>query len=138
MSTPQYYLELGDATRNGVYLTSDDDFDTLAAVAAREQLHVTRCDLAGCRGKDALLQRLATALSFPDDFGFNWDALADSIGDLSWLPPGGQVLLFAHGHELREFAPDDFEVFLDILRVTCGIASDEHRPWFAFFAFAEG
>ena len=45
-----------------------------------------RVDLEHCTDKATLLARFAAALQFPDWFGHNWDALADCITDLSWLP----------------------------------------------------
>ena len=64
---------------------------------------------------DALLDEIAAALAFPATFGGNWDALADSLGDLSWLPAPGYVLLLDHSTGLRESAPDDFAILLEIL-----------------------
>ena len=37
----------------------------------------------------------ARALRFPDWVGRNWDALADALGDLSWLPAGPHVVVWA-------------------------------------------
>jgi len=48
---------------------------------------------AGIETKEALLDELYRRFSFPDYFGFNWDALEDCIRDLSWLPPGPVVLV---------------------------------------------
>lgn len=36
--------------------------------------------------KSALLAALARAIQAPPEFGANWDALADALQDLSWLP----------------------------------------------------
>jgi RNAse (barnase) inhibitor barstar len=45
------------------------------------------------KSEDALLDALSSALRFPDYFGDNWNALAECIRDLSWLPPGDLVLI---------------------------------------------
>jgi hypothetical protein len=42
----------------------------------------------------SLFDGCARALAFPAWFGRNWDALADCLGDLSWLPDAGHVLLW--------------------------------------------
>jgi len=42
----------------------------------------------------ALFDRLAAELSFPAWFGRNFDALADCLGDLTWLPGMGHVLIW--------------------------------------------
>src|ERR1044072_5699269 len=43
--------------------------------------------------KASTLTAFAEALSFPDYFGHNLDALYDCLTDLSSLPPGGHVLV---------------------------------------------
>ena len=48
-------------------------------------------DGALLRDKTALLAALGEALSFPDWYGANWDALADCLMDMSWSE--GPVLL---------------------------------------------
>ncbi|ATE52910.1 MULTISPECIES: barstar family protein [Actinosynnema] len=52
--------------------------------------------LAGAEitGKRAALDAIAAALSFPDWFGRNLDALYDCLVDLSWLPEGEHVLIW--------------------------------------------
>lgn len=60
--------------------------------AAGWTLHVL--DGRTVTGRDALLDRLADELAFPAWFGRNFDALADCLGDLSWLPGVGHVLVW--------------------------------------------
>src|SRR3546814_5229736 len=55
------------------------------AAAASLGFAVAEIDFRGCTGKDDALARFARALHFPDWFGGNWDALQDSLSDLSWL-----------------------------------------------------
>jgi RNAse (barnase) inhibitor barstar len=71
---------------------------------------------AGIKTKEALLDELYRRLSFPDYFGFNWDALVDCIRDLSWLPPGPVVLM----HRDLPLAGDvgSQKTYLSILRDT--------------------
>ncbi|WP_419993791.1 barstar family protein [Streptomyces boninensis] len=61
--------------------------------------HTASLDLTGAAGKGDLLTRTAEALHFPAYFGHNWDALADCLGDLSWLGPARGTLLL-----VREWA----------------------------------
>ena len=42
--------------------------------------------------KPALLAWYATALTFPEYFGHNWDALEECLQDLVWLPPGSILI----------------------------------------------
>ena len=51
----------------------------------------------------AIIQALAVALQFPAWFGGTADGLADCLGDLSWLPRQGRVLVIADAaRRLRE------------------------------------
>jgi hypothetical protein len=45
-------------------------------------------------GAPELFDRCGAALAFPHWFGRNWEALAHCLGDLSWLPGRGHVLLW--------------------------------------------
>ena len=75
-------------------------------------LHI---DLAGCEGKAELLRRVANALRFPDWFGHNWDALADSLTDLSWLPAAHYRLTIAHTTALRHASPETLDTLQEVL-----------------------
>lgn len=127
-------FDLHDAGRNGVYFVGDEDIEPIATAAIDAALCVARLDLADCRDKADLLQRLADALRFPAWFGHNWDALDDALHDLSWLPASGYVLLFEHAGTLRDAAEDDFETLLDILAGAADDAGGDDLPWHAFLA----
>lgn len=65
-----------------------------------------------------LFDACAETLQFPAYFGFNWDALADCLGDLSWLPERGRVLLWDRYGVLAAADPDAWaaarSVFADV------------------------
>jgi hypothetical protein len=44
--------------------------------------------IAPARSKDALIAAIYLAVDAPDSAAANFDALADVLGDLSWLPTG--------------------------------------------------
>jgi len=138
MSSRGSDLDLTRPSQNGVYFVGADDLDRLARAAAREELHVCRSDLAGCRDKHELLRRLAVSLQLPATFGHNWDALADCLRDLGWLPAWGHVLLFEHTDELRQYAPADFDILLGILDDAATFGAEHDRPWFALLALPDG
>ncbi|HMM26376.1 MAG TPA: barstar family protein, partial [Pseudoxanthomonas mexicana] len=96
-----------------------------------------RIDLSGCDGKAALLLRIATVLDFPDTSGRNWDALSDSLRDLSWLPAPGYVLLFEEAHALRERNETDFDTLLDILDEASQAWAADEVPFWAFIALPD-
>ena len=131
-------FELGDTRNNGVWLVGSADLDALDASAHADGHRVRRISLAGCHAKADLLHRTATALAFPAHFGGNWDALADCLGDLSWLPQaGGYALLFDHAGELRDASEQDFDTFCDVLENACAQWRDRGVPCFAFLAMPD-
>ncbi|MFF5991563.1 barstar family protein [Prauserella flavalba] len=51
------------------------------------------------------LDAIAAALSFPDYFGRNLDALYDCLTDLGWLPTGEHVLIWVASDVLKQADP---------------------------------
>ena len=138
MSARGFDPELTRPAQNGVYFVGGGDLERLARNAARDDLQVCRIDLGGCHDRHALLQRLVLALALPASFGHNWDALADCLRDLGWLPAWGHVLLFEHADGLRQAAAADFEILLGILDDAATFAGEQDKPWFAFLALPDG
>jgi RNAse (barnase) inhibitor barstar len=66
-------------------------------------------------GKLEMLDAIADALSFPDCFGRNLEALNDCLTDLSWLPEGEHVLIWSAPHVLRTADPYTYQAILDVL-----------------------
>ena len=100
-------------------------------------LRVCRINLADYADREALFDRLTVALQLPADFGRNWDALADSLRDLSWLKASGFILLFDHAEGMRAASEDDFDELLDIMEEAVDYWQDEGSPFFVFFALPE-
>ena len=85
------------------------DGDQLVAGADWDRVFPIPCGLGT---KSELLAALAGALSLPDYFGANWDALADCLTDLGWVPQ--RRLLVIHGDlPLRRTA--DRAAYLEVL-----------------------
>lgn len=106
---------LADAEHSGAYFIDDRDGDAMAQTAAALDYAIVRVDLAGCEDKATLMQRIAAAGRFPEWFGGNWDALADVLRDLSWLPAPGYLLLIENAAQWRAANGGDFDTLLDIL-----------------------
>lgn len=113
---------LRDPVRSGVYRVTQRDAIDEALRGAK--LDAAQVDL----GSGDALQAIAQALHFPDWFGDNWDALEDCLGDLSWRPGEGHVLLLRNWQEL---SPDDLGVLIDVLRSSAEFWSGRGRPFFA-------
>jgi RNAse (barnase) inhibitor barstar len=96
---------LGGARPPGLYATS--------AGAPLDALTSAGWEVAVLDGRaitDAaeLLAACAAAWRFPDWYGANFDALADCLADLSWLPAPGYALLWRHAEILAGSAPDTY------------------------------
>lgn len=88
-----------------------------AAVAADAERRGAAAVLLGpAASKSELLHELARALEFPGWVGGNWDALADALGDLSWLPPGAKVVVWSGADVLRDRQPAVYRTALEVLR----------------------
>ncbi|RFU84219.1 hypothetical protein DY218_23690 [Streptomyces triticagri] len=86
------------------------------ALAAESGRAVLLLDLAGVRDKAGFMDRCTTRLDLPDWFGRNWDALADCLTDLSWLPAAqGRVLVLAGWAEYAREQPRDWAVAREVL-----------------------
>jgi Barstar (barnase inhibitor) len=129
--------DLTRPTQSGVYFVGARDLDRLAKTARQHELHVCRTDLAGCHDKDELLRRVAVSVPLPASFGHNWDALADCLRDLRWVPAWGYVLLFEHADELRQAAETDYNILLGILDDAATFGGEHEIPWFAFLTLPD-
>lgn len=81
---------------------------------ANSEIVAITITLDGCASKAELLERIAAALHFPGWFGHNWDALADCLTDLSWLPAATYRITLAQAGPLRRAAPETLATALEI------------------------
>lgn len=125
-STLQALLSRPDTIQ--VRRLGNDDARELAQPETATRFTLVRIDLQDCHDKATFLARCATALKLPDWFGHNWDALADSLGDLGDWPAGHYLLLFAHTSHFARRQPDDFRIALDILEDAARFQADGPTP----------
>ena len=137
MTESGFDLGLGDPTRAGVFFVNSDDLNVLAAAAHDAGLLPCPVDLMGCANKPTLLLRIAVAMDFPTTSSRNWDALADSLRDLNWMPAQGYVLLFDGAGELHHVDEDDFDTLVSILDETNRAWAARGVPFWAFLALRE-
>jgi RNAse (barnase) inhibitor barstar len=117
---------LEDPSRSGVYRTTRAD--VVADAVRGSRLNFARVSLDGMQKKEDLLDRIAQALSFPEWFGRNWDALEDCLTDLSWCPAQGHVFVF------DSVTPDeDVGVLIDVLASSAEFWAARHRSFFGVF-----
>jgi RNAse (barnase) inhibitor barstar len=101
---------------------------TPAVVADAERRGAAVAVVGPAQTKAGLLDEFARALRFPDWVGRNWDALADALGDLSWLPPGPQVVVWAGADALRSAHPAAYRTALEVLRDAAKRSTGGGRP----------
>ncbi|HET9060320.1 MAG TPA: barstar family protein [Acidimicrobiales bacterium] len=114
-STVFYTVELGRSDFDDLRLHLVDEADGAAVVVLRGWK---------CKRTEDFFDEVASALQFPWYFGENWDAFEEAIGDLSWLPADGYVLMVNDAGELLSEAPGELRTLLDIL----GAASSDESP----------
>ncbi|WP_326837667.1 barstar family protein [Amycolatopsis rhabdoformis] len=69
----------------------------------------------GTADKGSTLDAIAKAMSFPDYFGRNLDALYDMLTDLSWLPAGEHVLIWCGSEALHQAEPKTYLAIRSVL-----------------------
>ncbi|MGO1069800.1 barstar family protein [Lysobacter sp. CA199] len=122
---------LADPAQAGAYFIDARDAQALADAAAELEFAVVRVDFAGCADKDEALRRIAAGLRFPEWFGANWDALSDSVNDMSWWPAPGYLLLIERAGPWQAAHPDEATVLVEILN---DAAQDWAKARVAFWA----
>jgi RNAse (barnase) inhibitor barstar len=122
---------LADPAQGGAYFVDMRENQSLADAGRALDFRVVHIDLAGCTGKEEVLRRFARALQFPDWFGSNFDALADSLGDLSWARADGYLLLIEHIDTWRQADDDNFATLLDILNEAAVVWGDQGVPFWS-------
>ena len=120
MNATALHALLADPTRAGAYFVDAGDRAAISAAGSALGFPVLAIDLRDCCDKGEALRRFAATLRFPGWFGDNWDALADALGDLSWLPANGYLLLLDHAQGWREAVPDEFDTLLEVLDEAAG------------------
>lgn len=103
-------------TDSGVfYEPSDVKSADVKKAAVEAGLRFFRIDLRNVNDKTRFLRKIARALKFPAYFGMNWDALSDSITDMSWMPAAGYVLFLANYRSFEQTNAVDIRIIRQIL-----------------------
>lgn len=129
----QLPAHLRDAGRAGVRSLAQAQLPAVREAALSLGFRACTIHLEGCADKHAVLARFTQALSFPDWFGDNWDALADALGDLGWLPESDGYVLMLLGHEAFERADHDgYATLVGILDAVSRSWAQIEVPFWAF------
>lgn len=86
-------------------------------------------DLSGVTDKAEFMNRSVTGLELPDWFGRNWDALADSLTDLSWWgDTNGYVVMTAGWPGFEQADPTGAASAADVFAVAVGYWAVREAP----------
>ena len=123
---------LRQCAQAGVYHLPSGASGAIERAAAGLGFAVVRTNLSDCENKAEFLRRIASAMTFPDWFGHNWDALTDCLTDLSWLPAEGYVVILKHADRFRVAAEADFVTALDVFQEAARGWADDNVPMWIF------
>lgn len=123
------HKRLRDVHEAGVYRLNCT-LDELRSAAQDAGFALFEMDLSEAHSKGAALAAVAEAVGAPEWFGNNWDALADALGDLSWRPAPGYVLV------LRDVSLGgaDEDTLNGILLETVAYWEMHNKAFWAFYA----
>ncbi len=116
------------AVHNGLYRVPTAAHTWRDAVLA-QNLYWATLDLAGISTKKGFLDACAHTLQFPAGLGGNWDALADCLEDLSWLPSVGLVMHWRNGKAFASACEADVALALEILESAAGFWKRNQRTF---------
>ena len=124
---------LQDVKETGVYRLSCP-LAVLEANVILSGLTLFEVDISSVHGKGEFLATLAQVINAPDWFGHNWDAFADVLGDLSWQPSAGYVLLLCGGDEKLGLSDADYIIVTDIFDDTVNYWKSQDKPFWVFYS----
>ena len=116
------------AVHNGLYRVPTAAHTWRDAVLAHN-LYWATLDLAGISTKKGFLDTYARTLQFPAGLGGNWDALADCLEDLSWLPSAGLIMHWRNGKAFASACEADVALALEMLESAAGFWKRNQRTF---------
>ncbi len=87
---------------------------------------VARVEQSPLNTKEELLRALDQACGFPKYFGFNWDALADSLANFHWHRSNGYILIIK---DLGSLSQVDLTTFLEIVKEVSELWANHKIPF---------
>ncbi len=117
----------------GVYSITCD-LSEVRAAASGADFTVFDADLSCVHSKGEFLATIAQSISAPDWLHKNWDALADVLGDLSWQPAPGYVLILRNGGDMLNLGSSDHDIAVEILNDTVAYWKTQDKPFWVFFS----
>ncbi len=108
--------QIASAAPEAVLEAPTGSFPQLQQQLEAQGYFVTLVDRAPVFDKTTLLHALYQSCEMPGYFGFNYDALLDSLSDFSWKTAKGYVLVFKNFGLLEKRSPQDAGLLLEIVK----------------------
>ncbi|MEN9489929.1 MAG: hypothetical protein RJA63_378 [Pseudomonadota bacterium] len=124
---------LRDKDRAGIYVADDDTARAMFQAGPAAGFNVYRIDLSQAHSAQELHRIFGKALHFPEWHGNNWDALADSLTDMSWNEADGYLLILQRSEVLAKNSPDDHETLLQVLADTVAAWREQGLAFWILF-----
>jgi hypothetical protein len=125
MSADPLAAVLVGARPPGVYrLAATEPADAIATRLSAAGWGCPVLDGHAAHDKASMLRACQAALRLPDWFGHNWDALHDSLIDLSWLPGLGQVVLWESAGTLLAADPPTWRTACDVFAAAAVVRAE--------------
>ena len=119
--------------RAGVYVVEDDTARAMFQAGPAAGFNVYRIDLSQARTASELHRIFGKALHFPEWYGNNWDALADSLTDMSWNEADGYVLILQRSEVLEKNNPAAHQTLLQVLTDTVAAWQEQGVAFWVLF-----
>ena len=128
---------LSDSGHAGVYHLTCEAWE-IAAAAGAADLACIRIDIGHAHDKADFLEHMARAMGFPQWFGRNWDALADCLKDLSWLPGKGWVVVLEKSKHFGAGHSHEFQEAMDLMGEIADYWRAQNKPFWTLIGGPEG
>ncbi|MEW6497550.1 MAG: barstar family protein [Cyanobacteriota bacterium] len=101
----------------GLYrVTTEVNIDELSSLCQEYGFQFFYINGKNVTSKSEFFQNCAETMNFPDYFGYNWDAFADCMNDLSWLSANGYILLYTQPENFANNDPSEWSTVLLVLQ----------------------
>ena len=112
--------------------------DEHAVDADAAGLLAVRLDIGHAHDKADFIDHVAKGLKFPDWFGANWDAFADCLTDLEWLPAKGYVVILEKSKHFCAGHRHEFEEAMEVMAETSAFWREQGKPFWTLIGGPDG
>lgn len=109
---------LRDQDNANVYVADEDTARAMFHAGPAAGFNVYRIDLSQARTETELHRILGKALHFPDWYSTSWEALVESLNDMSWNEADGYLIILQRTDILRKHDPQAHATLIDTLQAT--------------------